>query len=94
MLMFPAFVPCVILAVMTTENKTHGWIAEIKARRMEGAFALFLDIISPFGPLAAQILWAIQPLSGFLGANDAIRDIATALEEPQGIEALRARLDE
>lgn len=72
----------------------YAWIDQLKSRRLGGALSLALDALEPLGPLGAQILWVLQPALGIFGFSEAVRDLAQALEEPQGIAALRAQLDE
>ena len=81
---------CAILAMM----KEKDWIQRAKAQGWQDTLHTLLDIVEPIGPLAAQVLWVIQPVSRVLGADRAIHDLANALEEPEGIEQLRQRLDD
>ncbi|PJF22782.1 MAG: hypothetical protein CUN56_04300 [Phototrophicales bacterium] len=66
----------------------------IKQRGWTSGFRIFLDVIEPFGPLGAQILYILQPLCGVWGWQDVVGDIAKALEEPGGIEKIRHHLEE
>ncbi len=68
------------------------WIEQVKSRNLGDAVGLILDILEPIGPISAQILWVIQPVSGLFGWHDAVGDIAKALEEPGGIDQLRHEL--
>lgn len=68
------------------------WMQHIKARNLQGALHLLLDVLEPLGPLSAQMLWVLQPAAGILGGRRIVGDIATALEEPGGIERLRQQL--
>jgi len=71
------------------------WIAQAKARGLDGVLGTVLDTFAPLGPLAAQILWVAQPLLGVFGGDTtraAINDVAEALETPEGIADLRERL--
>lgn len=79
---------------MRRENERFTWIQTAKARGLAGGLSFLLDALSPLGPLAAQLLWVIQPLGALFGARAAIGDIAAALEDPDGMEQLRAMLDE
>lgn len=72
------------------------WLAEIRARDLDAALGLLLDVLAPLGPLAAQLLYVAQPFAGMVGGSlwrDAAAGIAEALEAPGGTDALRARLD-
>ena len=82
---FRALNGCVILPCMQ-------WIEQVKSRDLGDAVSLMLDILEPVGPISAQVLWVIQPVSGIFGWHDAVGDIAEALEEPGGIDRLRHEL--
>jgi len=70
----------------------HPWIAAARERGLTGALDVILDVLEPIGPLGAQVLYIVQPISGVLGWRQAVGDIATALEEPGGVDALRRAL--
>lgn len=73
------------------------WLAQIHERELDGVFGLMLDALAPLGPLAAQLLYVAQPVAGVIGGGlwrDTAAGLAQALEEPGGVDALRARLDE
>lgn len=70
----------------------YTWLVAAKARGLEDALSLALDVLEPFGPLSAQCLWVLQPALGMVIARDALRDIANALETPGGVAALRQML--
>jgi hypothetical protein len=84
---------CVILRSMMQSDENSDWIIRAKARGFDGALAMLCDALAPLGPLGAQILWVMQPLSGWFGWRDAVGGLAEALEEPDGIERLRQRLE-
>ena len=72
------------------------WIAHIQARGLEQAFCTALDVLEPFGPLGAQLIWIAQPAAHLLGRelwSDALAALAEALEEPGGAARLRSRLE-
>ncbi len=75
-------------------SEESSWIAQIKARGLQNALVLVLDALEPVGPLGAQVLWVLQPVSGLFGWHHAVKDIATALEEPGGITSLRQQLED
>lgn len=56
--------------------------------------SFMLDTFAPFGPLGAQMLYVAQPALGLFVRREMLDDIAHALEEPGGIDALRRLLDE
>ena len=71
------------------------WIEKIRERGWGDAFSTALDVIEPFGPLGAQMLWIAQPAARLIGGwGDAFGALAQALEEPGGVERLRQMLDE
>lgn len=79
----------------TDRMKPHyGWVDEVKARGLGDALSIALDALEPLGPLGAQALFIAQPFAGLFGAAGAVGDLAQALEEPGGVEALRRLLDD
>lgn len=78
---------CAILPRMEQD-----WITQVKLRGITNAVNIALDVLEPFGPLAAQMLFVMQPTLGIFGLKSAVEDIAQALDQPGGIEALRQRL--
>jgi hypothetical protein len=69
------------------------WLEQARARGLDGALRVALDVLAPFGPLGAQLIWVAQPALGLLGLGQAAAHLAGALEEPGGIETMRRRLD-
>ncbi len=69
-------------------------ITELKQRGLTNALALLLDIMEPLGVLGAQILWIAQPTAGLFGGREMVAGLAQMLEQPNGVERLRALLDE
>lgn len=72
----------------------HDWMHEAKKRGLGRGLSILLDVLEPFGPLGAQILWVVQPVSGLLGISTAVGELANALEQPGGVDELRRQLDE
>jgi hypothetical protein len=70
------------------------WIDEIRARGLTDALRVALDALEPLGPVGAQLLWVVQPVSGLVGGREIMGKLAEALEEPGGVERLRQLLDE
>ena len=71
------------------------WIREIRERGWGDAFSAALDVLEPLGPLGAQFLWVAQPAARVIGGwGDAFGVLAQALEEPGGIDRLRAMLED
>lgn len=77
-----------------SNNHETDWVEAIKARELTGMFRFLLDALAPLGPLSAQLLYVMQPISGMFGWRGAVGDLARALEDPDDLDALRRRLDE
>ncbi|HLU09878.1 MAG TPA: hypothetical protein VK003_09450 [Oceanobacillus sp.] len=72
------------------------WIEQIQARGLEQVFCTALDVLEPFGPLGAQLIWVAQPAARVIGQEfwgNALTGLAEALEEPGGVMRLRERLE-
>lgn len=69
------------------------WIEQARARGLDGPLRVALDVLAPLGPLGAQVLWAAQPALAAFGLWEAAAHLASALEEPDGVEQLRRWLD-
>lgn len=72
----------------------ESWAEAARLRGLTGAAHTLLTVLEPVGPLGAQILWVLQPVLGVFGWQRAAGEIARALEEPGGVDALRRRLDD
>jgi long-subunit fatty acid transport protein len=70
------------------------WVAQVQQRGWADALRVALDLLEPLGPFAAQVLYVMQPTASVFGLGTAAQEIAAALDEPGGIDALRARLDD
>lgn len=68
------------------------WIATARARGYAPALQTLLDILQPVSPVAAQVMWVLQPMGRVVGWHTAIGDLAAALETHEGIAALRHAL--
>jgi hypothetical protein len=79
---------------MNEKPITDTWIEAAKARGWDSSLLLMMDVIEPISPLASQMLWVVQPMAGVFGAHEAVRQIAEALETPEGLKALREKLNE
>ncbi|MCY4071182.1 MAG: hypothetical protein OXG60_07775 [Chloroflexi bacterium] len=86
--------PHAILPSMENPYRFPAWIDKLKVRGGAPLALLALDVIEPLAPVLAQGLWMAQPLAGLWNGRDDIRDLATLLEAPEGIEGLRRRLAE
>ena len=72
------------------------WIEQIQARGLEQVVCTVLDVLEPFGPLGAQLIWVAQPAANMIGRDlwgNALTALAEALEEPGGVSRLRERLE-
>jgi hypothetical protein len=74
------------------EKPTPTWIEALCARGYRDAALVALDILEPFGALAAQMLYLSSPAFGIFGWKAAADDLALALETPAGVDSLRASL--
>lgn len=69
------------------------WIEAVRARGWATWLSTALDVLEPLGPLGAQILWTAQPALGLFIDRAALAALAATLEEPGGVERLRAELE-
>jgi hypothetical protein len=74
-------------------TKPPEWIRQVQQRGLASPLRLALDVLEPFGPLGAQIVWAAQPLLGVYFSRQTLHEIAETLEMPGGIERMRAWLE-
>lgn len=79
---------------METEKAKYSWLQAIKERGWAEPFRFALDLFEPLAPLASQVLYVFQPLAGNFGATHILKDLAEALESPEGLEDLRQELQE
>lgn len=78
---------------MTHEEKmTH--LQRLKQQLPDSVLMTLLDIVEPVAPLAAQMLWVMQPAAGLFGEQAIVAFLAQTLEDPDGIPQLRAALKE
>jgi hypothetical protein len=75
-------------------NRLPDWIILIKARGLQDAVGLALDVLEPLGPLGAQMLWVAQPVLNRWLPRNTVAAVAEALEAPGGVAELRHMLDE
>lgn len=66
----------------------------MSARGLGDAARTTLDALGALGPLAAQALYIGQPVLRVFGQNVPLDELAETLEQPGGVEQLRAWLDE
>jgi len=74
------------------DNFVHPWMDAARARGLAPFCRTLLEITEPAAPIAANILWVLQPTARLLGGGTAIGQLAQALETPEGIAALREYL--
>jgi hypothetical protein len=67
------------------------WIRFARRRRLEAWAAFLLDSFDPLAPLAAQLLYLLEPLTG---RTSAVRRTARALEDGAERRAVARRLAE
>ena len=68
------------------------WLQTAKARGWGGTLLTLLDALEPAAPLIAQVLHISTPAAGLFGQRRAWMQLAQALEEAEGLSALRAAL--
>ncbi|RMG82477.1 MAG: hypothetical protein D6712_14560 [Chloroflexi bacterium] len=71
------------------EHTEYPWLEAVRTRKLTGVILWALDILEPFGPLSAQLLYIAQPTFGIFGGRQVVGDIAHALEQPEGLAHLR-----
>jgi hypothetical protein len=76
------------------DNKQPGWLEAAKAHGWSDIARAGLDALAPLGPLGAQLVWVSQPVLGLFVRRDRLASLAEALETPEGLAALRRRLDD
>jgi hypothetical protein len=74
-------------------TSSDAWAEMLKARGWAAGAATALDVVEPFSPLVAQVLWVVQPISGVFGARALLHDLAQTLEDPQQLAHLRQQLE-
>lgn len=76
-------------ALQTTLER---WRTRINRWGMTGLVDTILTAASPLAPFGAQVLYVSQPVLGLFNSEDQIAAWAQLLEDPDGIEFLRAQL--
>ncbi|GAB4437254.1 MAG: hypothetical protein Kow00120_04530 [Anaerolineae bacterium] len=80
---------------MKTKNNRatlERWADRIESLGLAGVGAALVDAVRPLAPVGAGLLWATQPLVGALFGWDRVSGWANALEDPDGLSWLGARL--
>lgn len=70
------------------------WVQAAKAHGWADIARSGLDALAPLGPLGAQLVWISQPVLGLFLRRDWLAELAEALETPEGLDALRAQLED
>lgn len=76
------------------DERLRVWVDGLKTRGFGSAARTALDALGALGPLAAQVLYAGQPLFRLFSAGVPLDELAETLEEPGGVARLRQWLDE
>jgi hypothetical protein len=76
------------------DERLRLWVDSVKSRGFGTAARTALDMLGALGPLAAQALYAGQPLLRLFSGNVPLDELAETLEEPGGVARLRQWLDE
>lgn len=88
---------------MVDEQLSHGntplppdedWLTGALQRGWAPSLHVMLDVVEPIGPLVANLALILQPAGSLFGAGHIMRGLAQTLETPEGIEALRQRLEQ
>lgn len=76
----------------STHDPTLDWIADAKARGYAPALHTLLEVLDPISPIAAQMMWVLQPMGRVVGVHNVLGSLAQALESPDELAALRRQL--
>lgn len=76
-----------------TKHNPNDWVEAVIAAGWGDIARTGLDALAPLGPLGAQLVWISQPLLGLFVQRDLLSGLAEALESPDGLADIRARLD-
>jgi hypothetical protein len=69
------------------------WLNEIRARKLDTTLLTVLDMVGPFAPLAAGMLWVMQPAARWFGGGRFVGDLASVLDDPDELLRLRKALE-
>lgn len=78
--------------MMNDPSLLPDWLHKAKARGWSETLLTLLDVLEPAAPLIAQMLYISTPAAGLFGQRRAWMQLAQALEEAEGLSALRAAL--
>ncbi|MCU0475068.1 MAG: hypothetical protein MUC99_02970 [Anaerolineae bacterium] len=76
------------------EQQLDAWVQRVRGRGWAKTVCALLDALEPLAPVAAQLLHVGQPVSRWVVRDFPATALADALETPEGVERLRARLRE
>lgn len=74
------------------ETPIPDWIVAARARGWHETLLTVLDLLEPLGPLAAQVMWVMQPAASIFGGSPIAAQLAQALEDPAALAELRDQL--
>jgi hypothetical protein len=66
------------------------WVDALRERKLDDLAHLFIRVLQVWGYAGGQLLWMLAP---FLG-DSTVTPLAQALEDPEALEALHARIAE
>lgn len=76
------------------DERLRLWVDSLKAHGFGSTARTMLDALGALGPLAAQALYAGQPLLRLFSDSVPFDDLAETIEQPDGLARLRQWLDE
>jgi len=66
------------------------WVDALHARKLDDLAHLFVNFLQIWGYAGSQLLWMLAPFVG----DTTVTPLAEALEDPQTLNALHARITE
>ena len=66
------------------------WVDALRERKLDDLAHLFIGVLQVWGYAGGQLLWMLAPLLG----DSTVTPLAQALEDPEALEALHARIAE
>lgn len=59
------------------------WHARLADAGLDSIVAPLTEVLRPLGPVAAQLLWVMQPTFGLFGYAQAVDALADLLDDPE-----------
>lgn len=79
---------------MNDEQHTDlNWLDDLTERVPASGLLFMLDVIEPVAPVAAGVLWVVQPLVGTVINPLHLTQLAEHLDHAAGVAALRQHLE-